>query len=690
MPVDMLTFAYAGGASLSQPAAAPVAGTLSGSTFTALDQQNGTGLPMQGPVPATSAPLLSITGATPLAFGWTGTNNGTHTGPVTNGAGGLTSQYTNQIVPGHIAQVVIDQTAGGSFSGVLQATPDLDGRWQTTSTATLGNGTYSVTMQELLADGVAAYGPQSVALTLTVAGVAATGAVSATAANISASLDTYGANLPTSVSVSDNKALTVTVGQIAGDAGALAVTQNADSSAYKLFVQDKAGNVAAAIDALAGNTHVRKIAFTDAGTSTVSITYTQYVNDHLAIDKMAGARDILMSVTGQDYSSMEYAYNDRNEFTGATYFYTDVTGQAYTGYETSFDGSNRLTGHSFTGVSGQPYYVYEYDYAAGYATALPNNGLIGQKYFFANVQGQPYTAYEHDLNAAGLTTRLYYSGITGQLYSSYENDYVVNSTGNHFVGQKYFTTDIVGQNYTGHEQHLDVNGHLIKDVFTGGLITGSQVYTSWEYDYANGGGSLTGQKYFQTGIAGQAYTDYEVGLNAAGQKIEEVWSGYVGTEYNALEHDYANGDGVVTGIKKYFTNVQNHEYSSYEIDYAVSGGVNATEALVIRNNNDGSHTIHGLLATAQTIDSIFNDITTGGTGADTFAYTAFFGQASITDFTSADDTISLPTSEFANYAYLQGHNTVGGGNTVITGTNGDTLTLTGIGALPGQSDFLFV
>lgn len=699
-PVEMLTFAYAGGASLSQPAAAPIAGTLSGGLFTALDDQNGTGMPLQGNVPASSAPSLSITGSTPLAFGWTGTNNGTHTGTPTNSVinssggietWGLISQYTNQIVPGHIAQVVITQTSGGTFSGVLQATPDLDGRWQTTMASTLGNGTYSVTLQELLADGVTPYGPPSVPLTLTVTGVAATGAVSDTAADISADLDTYGANLPTSITISDNDALTVTVGQITGDAGALAVAQNADSSAYKLIVADKAGNIAAALDALAGNTHLQQIAFTDVGESTLSITYAQYQADGAAIDKMTGAHNILMSVTGQAYTSMEYAYNDGNQLTGAAYFHTGVTGQAYTGYVAEFDGSNRLTDYVFTGVSGQAYHAYAYEYAAGYGSTLPNNGLIGQSYFFANVQGQAYTNYEHDLNAAGLTERIFYSGVKTQAYSSYEDDYIINSTGSHLVGQKYYFTDIVGQTYTGHEQDLNSTGGLIKDIFTGGLVTGGQVYSSWENDYANGDGVLTGQVYHQTDITGQAYTTYDVGLNATGQKVMEGWGGITDQAYSAYEYDYANGDGVVTGITRYFTNVQNTEYSSYQLEYAVTGGTTSTESLVIYNMNDGSHTLKGLLSTPQTIDSIFNDVTTGGTGADSFVYTPFFGQAVITDFNSSQgDTITLSTSEFANYAYLQSHSTVVDGNIMMTGTNGDTLTLQHLTVLPGQSDFLFV
>ena len=703
LPSSLLTNTYDAALSTltGSPQAAPVAGTLSSGVFTAFADQNGTGLNASvnppGAVPQTSAPTLTLNNPAALAFGWTGTNLATHTGVPTlspnppavtapTNTFGLISDWTNKMVPGHVAQINVVATAtGATFSAVLQTTADLDGQWQTASGLLLGNGTYTATVTEMLADGVTQYstGP-SVALGITVSGVAALGAISDTGAHVSANVDTYGANVPTSISISDNNALTVKVSQITGDAGALAVTQNANSSPYKLIVQDKAANVAAAIDALAANTHLQQIAFTDAVAPTLSITYAQYQADGTAIDRMTGEHNILMSVTGQAYSSMEYDYNHRNELAAAKYFHTGVTGQAYTGYEADYDASNRLTSYHFTGVSGQAYYAYEYDYAAGFGGVLPDNGLIGQKYFFANVLGQPYTAYEHDMNAAGVTTRLFYSGITGQLYSSYENDYIINSTGSHFVGQKYYFTDIVAQNYSGRQQDLDVNGHLLRDIFTGGQITGSQVYSSWENDYANGDGILTGQKYFQTGITGQAFTVYEVDLNAAGHKVKEAWSGITSQPYSAYEYDYAAGNGVLTGQTYHYTNVQNHEYSTYDVTLTAASAL----ALETYNLNDGSHRLIGS-ASNQTIDSVFNDITTGGGGADIFSYKPNFGQAVVTDFTSGTDQIALPSSEFANYAYLQSHNGLVGGNLMLTGSNGDTLTLQGVNALPGQSNFLF-
>lgn len=112
------------------------------------------------------------------------------------------------------------------------------------------------------------------------------------------------------------------------------------------------------------------------------------------------------------------------------------------------------------------------------------------------------------------------------------------------------------------------------------------------------------------------------------------------------------------------------------------------QALTIHNNNDGSHTITGT-SIDQTINSIFNDTTTGGGGADLFAYTPFFGQATITDYGN-DDKISLPTSEFVDYAYVQAHSSVQSGNLVLTAqSSGDKLILNGVTTLPTSDHILF-
>lgn len=167
LPSGLLTFVY--NSQHAPMPAAPIVGTLSGSTFTALDNQDGMGI-LSTPAPdATSA-------SGSLAFGWTGTNNGTHTGmptnPVFSGGtytDGLITHYTNKINAGNVAQIgFVDTATHQPLDMVLHATADLDGQWQTTTTAQFGNGSYTATMTEYLPDGTTVFGPPSATLTLNV------------------------------------------------------------------------------------------------------------------------------------------------------------------------------------------------------------------------------------------------------------------------------------------------------------------------------------------------------------------------------------------------------------------------------------------------------------------------------------------------------------------------------------------
>jgi hypothetical protein len=77
-------------------------------------------------------------------------------------------------------------------------------------------------------------------------------ATAATAAVISANLNNYEASLPSSITVTDNQPLTVTVRETTSDAAVLARTSNANGSAYMLAVKDSTANVSAAFGALDG------------------------------------------------------------------------------------------------------------------------------------------------------------------------------------------------------------------------------------------------------------------------------------------------------------------------------------------------------------------------------------------------------------------------------------------------------
>ncbi|MEJ0017957.1 MAG: Hint domain-containing protein [Acetobacteraceae bacterium] len=109
---------------------APVVGTLSGDTFTALPGQTS---PVSNTVTAVEGDF---------AFAWTGENPN-----ALIGATPWVMSYTNKIDALTIARVTV--TLAGGEPIVLAATADVDGQWQT-SAVHLSMGSYTVTMAEFL------------------------------------------------------------------------------------------------------------------------------------------------------------------------------------------------------------------------------------------------------------------------------------------------------------------------------------------------------------------------------------------------------------------------------------------------------------------------------------------------------------------------------------------------------------
>jgi len=166
--------------------AAPVVGLIgSGGEFQAVPGQYGTGVSVTEGYPqilnqaATAAqgknvyfdnplPVANLTGASTVAFGWTGTNSyageadpaGTSyaptlpvfeaSAPYNLTQAGQVGQYTNKILPGNTAKVTVMQ--GTTVVATATGVADLDGQWQTGS-ITLTPGTYTATMTELAPDG---------------------------------------------------------------------------------------------------------------------------------------------------------------------------------------------------------------------------------------------------------------------------------------------------------------------------------------------------------------------------------------------------------------------------------------------------------------------------------------------------------------------------------------------------------
>ena len=286
---------------------------------------------------------------------------------------------------------------------------------------------------------------------------------------------------------------------------------------------------------------------------------------------------------------------------------------------------------TFTGVSSEPYSSYEYDFVGGV--------YAGAKYTFTSVPGDAS-------------------------YSSYVVD---ESPTNAFSGEQFFSTDITGQSYTGEEEDFDANTQLSRVVLTG--VTG-QAYSSLELDYS--AGTYEGYKAYYD-IAGQTYMNEEVDVSASGQLEKVVYSGMTSTPYSSVEEDYSGG--AVADTIYSFTDVTGATYNAYQVEDNASGtGVQETLDL-----NNGGHTLYALVS-GQTLTSQGDDTMVGSSaGATTFLFDGIYGHDTIANFTSAD-TISLPSSEFANFASMDTPSSVANvaGNVVITAADGDSLTIDGL------------
>ncbi|HJZ20510.1 MAG TPA: hypothetical protein VJ226_06105, partial [Bradyrhizobium sp.] len=104
----------------------------------------------------------------------------------------------------------------------------------------------------------------------------------------------------------------------------------------------------------------------------------------------------------------------------------------------------------------------------------------------------------------------------------------------------------------------------------------------------------------------------------------------------------------------------------------------ATQPLTITLVGDGGAVVNG---TAQ--NDVFTDVGGGVTifgrgGHDLYNVSAHFGSATIGDFDVSNDVIDISSTLFASTADLLHHATNSGGNTVITDSAGDQLTLSGV------------
>jgi hypothetical protein len=118
----------------------------------------------------------------------------------------------------------------------------------------------------------------------------------------------------TGITVSDNAAISLTTTQFNGDTAGLAELRDASSNTYSLTVSDTAANLVSDLNAMKTNGHVGLLVVTDG--QPLDMTYTQFQNDTSVWDKVASAYSIdVTGVTGQTYSELDETFAAGNVLT---------------------------------------------------------------------------------------------------------------------------------------------------------------------------------------------------------------------------------------------------------------------------------------------------------------------------------------------------------------------------------------
>ncbi len=133
-------------------------------------------------------------------------------------------------------------------------------------------------------------------------------AISDTAAQVAAHFEALGAvaNLA-SITLVDGgtPTLTLTAGQAAKNIKQLAAL----TGGYQIAIVDSAARIPAVLDALNSNGHLASIAFTDAGTPTLTLTASQAVNDGKALAALTGSYAVVVSDAAANVAAQFDALN---------------------------------------------------------------------------------------------------------------------------------------------------------------------------------------------------------------------------------------------------------------------------------------------------------------------------------------------------------------------------------------------
>jgi Ca2+-binding RTX toxin-like protein len=211
---------------------------------------------------------------------------------------------------------------------------------------------------------------------------------------------------------------------------------------------------------------------------------------------------------------------------------------------------------------------------------------------------------------------------------------------------------------------------------------------------AGGGGTVTG--------------DSSVGTDTINGGVNSIQGSNFNDTYNASTFSSPSGSFnqfLGNGGNDTITGNGNTQlyYGAPNVTSGISATLNAGGAGTVTGDSSvGSDTINGGVnnifgsnfndtLTLNSPGANFQSTLTGNGGNDTFVFKPNFGNTTITDFHSGQDTIDFDPTVFSDFAHVQSHMTAVGANTVITFDAGDTVTLLNVApASLHANDFLFV
>ena len=336
-----------------------------------------------------------------------------------------------------------------------------------------------------------------------------------------------------------------------------------------------------------------------AGSALSGKSYSQYTQVYNS-GVFAGTDYLYANVTGEPYSSYEYDYSAGDDFIGSKTYYTSVpSGANYTSEEYDDDGAGAVTRIAFAGVTGAPYSAYEYDYVGGV--------FSGSKFTYTTVP-----------SAAS--------------YSSYEVDY---DQANALAGERFYTTDVTGQTYTGEEEDFDASGHLARVLFTG--IEERPIPRS---------SSIIRPGLTRATRPSTPSPARPIRTRRSTSRLRARWKR---SSIRAVRDGLVVGRAGLQRRGARPHDLRHHRRHRPDLQRLSGRGQRRNALQETFDLNSGGHALVALTG-GQTLTSQGDDKMTGS-GATTFVFNAVYGADTIANLTSAD-TVSLPSSEFANFAAL--------------------------------------